>query len=184
MRGFSRRRLMKLGYIIITLLLTAIIVRAFPEKDPGSGITSSDTLVVVEVFDGDTISVQRNGVVEKVRFIGIDTPETKDPRKPVQCYGEEASRYTHSLLDGRRVRLEIDSTQGERDRYGRLLAYVRRDDGLFINKELVAGGYAHEYTYQSNPYKYQLEFQSDEATARSQQKGLWSPNTCGGNTSS
>lgn len=184
MRWITRRQLAKLGYIAITVLLTAVIVRAFPEKDPGSGMTSSDTLPVVEVFDGDTISVQRNGVIEKVRLIGIDTPETKDPRKPVQCFGQEASRYTHSLLDGRRVSLEIDPSQGERDRYDRLLAYVRRDDGLFINQELVAQGYAHEYTYQGKPYKYQSEFQSAEASARDQGKGLWSPNTCNGDTSS
>lgn len=184
MRSLSRRRLMKLGYLVITILLAAVIVRAFPETDPGSAVSSTDALVVEEVFDGDTISVRRNGVIEKVRFIGIDTPETKDPRKPVQCFGEEASRYTHTLLEGKRVRLEIDPTQGERDRYGRLLAYVRREDGLFVNKQLVAEGYAHEYTYQDNPYKYQAEFRTAEQSAREQQKGLWSANTCNGDTTS
>lgn len=183
MRSMSRRRLIKIGYLLITLLLTAVIVRAFPEKDPGSALSTGDTLPVVEVFDGDTISVERNGVVEKVRFIGVDTPETKDPRKPVQCFGKEASRYTHELLTGKRVRLEIDTTQGERDRYGRILAYVRRDDGVFVNLQLVAEGYAHEYTYQDNQYKYQADFQSAEQAAREQQKGLWSPSTCNGNTS-
>ncbi|MDQ5943995.1 MAG: micrococcal nuclease [Patescibacteria group bacterium] len=184
MRGLSRRRLIKLGYLVITLLLTAIIVRAFPAKDPGSALSSSDALAVVEVFDGDTISVQRNGVVEKVRFIGIDTPETKDPRKPVQCFGKEASQYTKGLLEGKRVRLEIDSTQGERDRYDRILAYVRREDGLFVNQQLVAEGYAHEYTYQDQEYAYQAEFRAAEEVARNEQKGLWSPNTCNGDTSS
>lgn len=184
MRKLSRRRLIKIGYVAITLLLTAVIVQAFPEKDPGSALSTGDSLAVVEVFDGDTISVERNGVVEKVRFIGIDTPETKDPRKPVQCFGKEASRYTQQLLEGKRVRLEIDTTQGERDRYGRILAYVRREDGLFMNLQLVAEGYAHEYTYQDNQYRYQAEFRAAEQTAREQQKGLWSPQTCSGDTSS
>lgn len=184
MRKISRRRLIKLGYAIITLLLTAVIVRAFPEKDPGSALSTGDSLPVIEVFDGDTISVERNNTIEKVRLIGIDTPETKDPRKPVQCFGKEASNYTHQLLDGRRVHLEIEVSQGERDRYGRILAYVRRDDGLFVNQQLVAEGYAHEYTYQENEYRYQLEFREAERLARDQQKGLWSPSTCNGDTSS
>ena len=184
MRKISRRKLIKLGYIGITLLLAAVIVRAFPEKDPGSALSTGDSLRGIEVFDGDTISVDRNGVVEKVRFIGIDTPETKDPRKPVQCFGKEASNYTHQLLDGKRVRLEIDTTQGERDRYDRILAYVRREDGLFVNQQLVAEGYAHEYTYQGNPYTYQADFRAAEQAAREQQKGLWSPNSCNGDTSS
>lgn len=184
MRVFSKRQLIKLGYMVITLLLTAIIVRAFPQKDPGSALTSDNSLAVIKVFDGDTISVERNGVIEKVRFIGIDTPETKDPRKPVQCFGEEASKYTHSLLDNRRVRLEIDTSQGERDRYGRILAYVWRDDGVFLNRQLIAEGYAHEYTYQDKAYFYQDEFQKAEDLARTQAKGLWSPDTCNGITNS
>ena len=82
------------------------------------------------------------------------------------------------------MRLEIDTTQGERDRYDRILAYVRREDGLFVNQQLVAEGYAHEYTYQGNPYTYQADFRAAEQAAREQQKGLWSPNSCNGDTSS
>jgi micrococcal nuclease len=178
-----RRQLIRVSYIIVSLLAALIIVRAFPEKEPGSALSDSGDLLVLEVFDGDTILVRRNGVDEKVRFIGIDTPETKDPRKPVQCFGEEASRYTHDLLDGRKVRLEIDISQGERDRYGRVLAYVWREDGLFVNKNLVEEGYAHEYTYQGNIYTYQADFIAAEEAARSSQKGLWSPDTCDGVTS-
>lgn len=177
-----KRQLIRAIYVTVSLLMALILVKALPEKDPGSSLTNDSYLAVVEVFDGDTISVQRNGVLEKIRLIGVDTPETKDPRKPVQCFGEEASRYTHTLLDGRQVRIEIDPTQGERDRYDRILAYVWRDDGLMINKSLVEEGYAHEYTYQDNAYKYQNEFRTGEASAQDRQKGLWSPDTCNGQT--
>jgi hypothetical protein len=88
-------------------------------------------MAVVEVVDGDTIKVSVDGAVETIRLIGIDTPETKDPRKPVQCFRWEASAKAEELLAGRRVRLEADDTQDDRDKYGRLLRYVWRDDGLF-----------------------------------------------------
>jgi micrococcal nuclease len=162
--------------------MALILVKALPEKDPGSSFDDIGYLSVVEVFDGDTISVRRNGELEKVRFIGVDTPETKDPRKPVQCFGEEASRYTKTMLEGRQVRIEIDPTQGERDRYSRILAYVWRDDGLMINRALIEEGYAHEYTYQDNVYKYQEEFKNGEASAQNKQKGLWAVDTCNGET--
>ena len=81
---------------------------------------------VESVVDGDTIKVSMNGKVETLRLIGIDTPETKDPRKPVQCFGAEASRKATELLAGQKVRLEADASQGERDKYGRLLRYVWR----------------------------------------------------------
>ena len=134
---------------------------------------------VVKVVDGDTITVSIDGSSETVRLIGIDTPETVDPRKTVQCFGKEASDTTKILLTGRVVTLEKDGTQGERDKYGRLLAYVYRDDGLFINKYLVEQGFAHEYTY-NLPYKYQLEFKDAEHAAQMQQRGLWAPGACDG----
>ena len=122
-----------------------------------------------------------NGTTETLRLIGIDTPETVDPRKPVQCFGKEASNKAKELLTNKKVRIEKDSTQGERDKYGRMLAYIFRDDGLFYNKYIIEQGYAHEYTY-NTPYKYQSEFKVAEKYARENQLGLWSPNTCNGNT--
>src|SRR3990167_6162374 len=100
-----------------------------------------DTYPVVRVVDGDTLAVEMNGKSVKVRLIGLDTPETVDPRKPVQCFGKEASAKAKELLTGKSIRLEKDASQGEYDKYGRLLAY----------------GYGHEYTY-NLPYKYQKEF--------------------------
>jgi micrococcal nuclease len=129
--------------------------------------------------DGDTVSVSIEGKTETVRFIGIDTPETVDPRKAVQCFGKEASDKTKELLAGQRVMLEKDPSQGERDKYGRLLAYVYRSDGLPVNEYLVEQGYAHEYTY-SAPYKYQAEFRAAEAQARLLGRGLWASGACSG----
>jgi len=137
---------------------------------------------VVSVVDGDTIKVSIDGKTETLRLIGIDTPETVDPRKPVQCFGTEASNKAKELLSGKKVRLEADSTQGELDKYDRLLRYVFLEDGTFFNKEMIALGYAHEYTYQSNPYKYQADFKVAEKDAREQSKGLWNPSTCNGDT--
>lgn len=136
---------------------------------------------VVEVVDGDTVKLNINGKQETLRLIGLDTPETLDPRKPVQCFGKEASNKAKELLNGKKVRLEKDSTQGELDKYGRTLAYIYREDGLFYNEFMIKAGYAHEYTY-NTPYKYQAQFKADEKYARENQLGLWSPNTCNGDT--
>lgn len=136
---------------------------------------------VVSVVDGDTLKININGTTTTLRLIGIDTPETVDPRKTVQCFGKEASNKAKELLSGKKVRIEKDSTQGELDKYGRLLAYIYREDGLFYNKYMIEQGYAHEYTY-NLPYKYQAEFKAAEKSARENQLGLWSPNTCSGNT--
>jgi micrococcal nuclease len=138
---------------------------------------------VVSVVDGDTIKINMGGTTETLRLIGIDTPETVDPRKPVQCFGIEASNKAKELLENKKVRIEKDSTQGERDKYSRLLAYIFREDGLFYNKYIIEQGYAHEYTY-GTPYKYQAEFKAAEKVARENLRGLWSPDTCNGDTTS
>ena len=150
-----------------------------PEKE-----TSQETYYkIVSVTDGDTLKISMNGKTETLRLIGIDTPETVDPRKPVQCFGTEASNKAKQLLTGKNVRLEYDESQGDRDRYQRLLVYIHIEDGTFFNQYMIEQGYAHEYTY-NTPYKYQSEFKQAEAKAKSDQSGLWSPNTCNGDTSS
>lgn len=138
---------------------------------------------VVSVVDGDTLKLNIDGTTQTVRLIGMDTPETVDPRKPVQCFGQEASNKAKELLTGRSVRIEKDASQGDLDKYGCLLVYVFRDDGLFYNKYMIEQGFAHEYTY-NTPYKYQAEFKAAEKSARENQTGLWSPNTCNGDTTS
>lgn len=133
---------------------------------------------VISVTDGDTIRVNYNGRSTPVRMIGIDTPETVHPNKPVECYGPESSEYARRHLSNKSVQLEFDNSQGMTDKYGRLLAYVYVD-GVSYNFHAIKGGYAYEYTYNS-AYKYQKEFMFAESEAESENRGLWSPSTCNG----
>lgn len=145
-------------------------------------IRKSPTYQVLRVTDGDTIHINYNGKNEKVRLIGLDTPETKDPRKPIQCFGREATAKMTELAENKNIRLEFDKTQGERDKYGRLLAFVYSEDSKNLAYEMIRQGYGNEYTYNSNPYKYQNEFKEAARKAREENKGLWAENTCAGNT--
>ena len=143
-------------------------------------IRKSPTYKVLRVVDGDTIHINYNGKDEKIRFIGLDTPETKDPRKPIQCFGREATAKMIEFAENKNVRLEFDKTQGERDKYGRLLAFVYGEDNKNLAYEMIRQGYGNEYTYNSNPYKYQNEFKEAARKAREENKGLWAENTCAG----
>ncbi|HCC06139.1 TPA: nuclease [Candidatus Nomurabacteria bacterium] len=134
---------------------------------------------VTRVVDGDTLVININGIDEKVRLIGINTPETVDTRKPVECFGKEASARMEDLADGKNVRLESDDTQSTRDIYGRLLNYVYLEDGQMLNRKMIADGYAYEYTYMT-PYKYQKEFRDVQTLARVSARGLWAPESCNG----
>jgi micrococcal nuclease len=126
---------------------------------------------VIKVVDGDTFDIKVGEQTVKVRMIGIDTPETVDPRKVVQCFGKEASDKTKELLLNKQVTLETDPTQRITDRYGRVLAYVYNDN-ILINKYLLENGYAHEYTY-NIPYEKQIEFKQAEKNAQETKLGLW-----------
>lgn len=124
---------------------------------------------VTHVADGDTIGVSLDGREEEVRLIGIDTPETVDPDEPVQCFGPEASRFTHQLLGGRRVELEFDAER--RDVYGRLLAYVYLD-GRLVNAMLARRGLARTLTIAPNDSKAAL-FDRLATAASEAGRGLW-----------
>ena len=149
----------------------------------------ANTYPVLKVIDGDTISIMKDGKAVTLRLIGLDTPETVDPRKPVQCFGKAASDKAKELLVGKTVRLELDTTQGMYDKYGRTLAYVFLTDpstplgasGTLFNQYMIEEGYGHEYTY-NLPYKYQKEFKEAETRAREEKKGLWADDTCAGDT--
>jgi micrococcal nuclease len=121
----------------------------------------------VKVIDGDTVVLDGN---EIVRLIGIDTPETKDPRKPVQYYGREAYEFTKRLVEGKKVRLAYDLNK--KDKYGRTLAYVYLENGTFLNAEVVKQGYGFAYRYFL--FKYFDEFKQYEREARANEIGLWS----------
>lgn len=121
------------------------------------------------MLDGDTIVVEVYGKQEKVRFIGVDTPETVDPRKSVQFYGKEASDFTRSQLEGREVELEFDFDP--RDKYDRLLAYVWLD-GVNFDSELIRLGYGRAYL--RFPFRYFQEFEMVGREAEKNKLGIWS----------
>lgn len=131
---------------------------------------------VIRVVDGDTIDVGVNGQSVRVRMIGVNTPETVHPEKPVECFGKEASNYTNKSLYGKYIQLELDASQDTYDSYSRLLAYVYIDGNNF-NYRLIRDGYAYEYTY-NVPYKYQKEFKAAQRYADTNNIGLWNPNVC------
>ena len=143
---------------------------------PAGGILAAVALVLVvlparaqfveRVVDGDTIVVQGVG---RVRLIGVDTPETVDPRRPVELFGREASAFTKRLLEGQRVRLEYDRERT--DRYGRTLAYVYLPDGTLANAEIIRLGYGHAYT--RFPFRHLDRFRRLEREARDGGRGLW-----------
>jgi micrococcal nuclease len=164
--------------------LASLLPSPTPSAQPTStaspvlGSATDATLYAVSrVIDGDTIEVTKEGVIEKVRLIGIDTPEVVDPRKPVECFGKEASQKAKELLTGKQVILIADRSQQNKDRYGRLLRYVFLEDGTHINKQLISEGYASEYTY-STPYQYQAEFRQAQQEAQAAQRGLWAGDAC------
>jgi micrococcal nuclease len=163
--------------VIALLLIVAAAAGAgssslFDDEHPGStGAGASGDGRVVKVVDGDTIHVVLSGRRETVRYIGVDTPETKHPTKGVQCYGRAAAAFNARLVGGERVRLVGDVEQ--RDRYGRLLAYVyRARDGLFVNAELARLGYARPLSIAPD-VRHAARFAALAREARDQGKGLW-----------
>lgn len=134
---------------------------------------------VVSVSDGDTIKVRVADKIETVRLIGVDTPETNDPRKPVQCYGQQASDFTKKSLLNSKVTLTSDDSQQNRDKYGRLLRYAYTTGGQNFNLLLIASGYAYEYTYKL-PYQFQTDFKNAQEEAKQNKLGLWNDSTCAG----
>lgn len=142
---------------------------------------STSTYLVLKVVDGDTFDLQIDGKTERIRMIGVDTPETVDPRKAVQCFGKEASDKMKQLIQGKRLSIETEASQGERDKYGRLLAYAFLEDGTNVGLSLIKQGYAHEYTY-AKPYKYQGSFKAAELAAKTAKVGLWADDACAGDT--
>lgn len=160
MKRFFRRP--PIGLALAALCVVAL-TRAAAEKPE----LTSATAVVRRVVDGDT-AVLADG--ERVRYIGLDTPELHHPRKPVQYYAREAAEFNRRLVEGKSVRLEFDVQR--RDRYGRLLAYLFLEDGTFVNGELLRQGYAQLLTIPPN-VKYADRFVELQREARQAKRGLW-----------
>jgi micrococcal nuclease len=136
------------------------------------GALHSDSARVVRVVDGDTIVVETGGRMEKVRYIGVDTPEDVKPGTPVQCFSRAAAAANRRLVLGREVKLVRDAEA--HDRYGRSLFYVyRASDGLFVNAELVKLGYARTLTIPPN-VAHEAELARLASAARHAGRGLWS----------
>ena len=162
-------RLSLIALLLLTGLFTDRLAHpAGPEAAILPAAKAPDGFVLVaEAVDGDTVMLADGS---RVRYIGVDTPETVHPSKPVQCFGKEASAYNKSLVQGKPVRLVRDVS--ETDKYGRLLRYVYLEDGTLVNLALVQGGYAKVVTYPPD-VAHAAEFQSAMAAARAAGRGLW-----------
>ena len=166
---------LKSVYLISTFLFLSI----------SSFSDSADIFQVTRVIDGDTVVIYYHGKEEKVRLIGVDTPETVHPNKPVEYFGKEASAFTKGMLSGKQVCLVFEGNR--RDKYGRLLAYVHlppdqvRDaphcmvklasGEIDFNASLISCGYAHAYT--RFPFKRMEQYRSLERESRFSNRGLW-----------
>lgn len=145
---------------------------------PSHALTQPDTVTVSykvsRVIDGDTFIILWHSHPQRVRLLGVDTPETVHPYKPVECFGPQASVYTHRMLTNHRVYLEFDPTQPLYDTYHRLLAYVWLDKHFLLNEQLLGLGYAREYTYFHHNYTYKKDFVHQQLIAKLHHRGLWS----------
>ncbi|WP_164985008.1 thermonuclease family protein [Ammoniphilus sp. CFH 90114] len=163
-------RKVKIPYFIgfLILIVSGLLSGCVSQSQDGPAMPKdAKKLVVKRVVDGDTFVLEDN---RKVRLIGINTPESVDPRRPVEFYGKEASAYTKKLLEGKQVLIQWGRTP--KDRYDRWLAWVWLPDGTFVNGHFVAEGYAQVYTFKDNPdhAEYLLELQKK---AREEVRGLW-----------
>lgn len=166
-----------LGFTVYRHGITDILHPSAPAGRSSGAITvptvaPDGTVLVAHAVDGDTIKLEGG---ETVRYLGIDTPETVDPRKPVACFGPEASHANHTLVDGKRVRLVADVE--DRDKYHRMLRYVYLADGTFVNLALARDGFAAAYTYPPN-VAHAEEIRAAAREARIAKRGLWG--TCHG----
>lgn len=137
-------------------------------------IADTGTFFVKRVVDGDTIELESG---QKVRYIGVNTPESVDPRRTVECFGKEASAFNKELVEGKTVFLKRDIS--DTDKYGRLLRFVYLENGTFVNEILVQEGYALVSTYPPDVSKQDI-FRTAEQKAREGKKGLWNETTCNG----
>ena len=160
-------------YLKIVLFFFMIIAvscnnhKADNKRDSKSASNKKTNYFVKRVIDGDTFVLEDD---TRVRFIGIDTPETKHPRKPKQPYGQAASDFTRKMVEGKYVKLTFDKDRY--DRYKRLLAYVYID-GVFLNAELVKRGLARATEYKPN-VKFSNLFEKLENKAKADKVGMWS----------
>jgi len=159
-----------LGSLLLLAVVALLILRPWDgELSAGESGPAAEDVLVTRVVDGDTVEAQIGNEVEDVRLIGIDTPETVKPEAPVECFGPQASSFTHRLLEGRPVRLVYGAER--RDIYGRLLAYVYIDH-RFVNAMLVRRGLARTLSIPPNT-RYRALFERLQLGAARSGRGLW-----------
>ena len=153
-------------YVVLTCLILSNCSSSSPPLPDGANAR------IVEIIDGDTVDVSMSGRTERVRLIGVDTPETKKPNTPIQCFGPEASKHMSELLPVDTpvlVQRDIEA----RDPYGRLLGYVyRTSDNLFVNQDLIVNGFARPLSIAPNT-AFAGEFATLAQTAQNSKIGLW-----------
>ena len=168
---FSRKTSPYVSLVVVVLIILGNHFGWFSQAQQTATESDPGMYSISRFVDGDTIVVDMNGHNETIRMIGVDTPETHKPNTPVQCYGPAAAAYTKNLIGNQKVRLEADSTNQNRDRYGRLLRYVYLPDGRLVEQELIVNGYGFAYT--SFPSVKKEQFVQAETQAKQANKGLW-----------
>ena len=165
-----------LAATLVLCALAAFAARREPPRAPRAA--AEEQALVLRAVDGDTLEVAIARRTEKVRLIGVDTPESVHPNKPVEYFGKESSAFLRRLASGRRVTLRDDPEARNRDRYGRLLRYVYLEDGTLVNAEIIRQGYGHAYV--KYPFSRMEEFRGYERQARRRGLGLWAARSAGG----
>ncbi len=168
-----RKSYFKLSIITIFLIASMVVfgqVNA-PKTYPIEDFIKDTAYQVINIIDGDTIKINYKGRLTTVHLIGVDTPETVHPQKPVEAFGKEATYFLKNLLLGESIYLRFDVQRT--DKYGRMLAYLyRAPDGLFVNLEIVRQGYGKVYTV--FPFRHKALFQHYGGQAQKAGRGLWS----------
>jgi micrococcal nuclease len=162
----------KIATVFVVFLVCIIIFYYYTHNSYTVNIDEQKYYPVTYVVDGDTFKVKVDKQTVTIRLLGINTPETVDPRKPIECFGKEASDETKNLLMGHFVQLRFNPARETQDRYHRYLAYVYVDSGVFLNEYLIMNGYAREYTY-GTAYTMQGKFRDDQRLAKVEGRGLW-----------
>lgn len=193
MGAMSKRKFYRLAILFIVGLILTISIQAPAQEDFSTSlektehavtaeqITTTTNAIITRTVDGDTVEAKMDSGDEvKIRLLGINTPESVDPRRPVECFGKEASKYMKDLAEGKRVRLEADIQADDIDKYGRLLRNIILGDGTDINVQMVRDGYAYAYTEFPLNKNRKAELIRLEQEARTAERGLWNPETCAG----
>ncbi len=176
LRGAMRKRV---ALLISAFFLAAFFSAAlFASEQPDS--PNDLVATVTKVVDGDTVHVRikSTGIKEKVRIIGLDTPELHHPRKPVQYFAKEAKVQAEKLLKDKTITLRLDQVnvaKGHRDRYGRLLAHVILSDGTSFAERMIRDGFGHAYVKYPFDPQFMERYRRAEREARKSNKGFWAP---------